>query len=95
MLSALLIARELLANFTDFFLGRWPIRFAHIAVEDEIAGFQRRFEFVAAEGDRQIVIVRADCVELCVIVHSSSGLGLTEDRMNFPILGCEANMQLR
>jgi hypothetical protein len=62
---------ELFSDLSDFFLGWRPVRFARIAVKQQIARFQVGFEFVAGEGDGQIVIVRTDGIELCNFVHSN------------------------
>ena len=63
------IGRELFSNFAYLFFGRRPVRFACIAVQRQLPCFQRGFKRIAAERDRQIVIVGTNSVELGVIIH--------------------------
>jgi hypothetical protein len=66
------ILRKLPPEFRDLFM-RWrPIRVARIAVEHQRARFQSRFEFLLAECNRLVVVVRANDFEINAIAHNAS-----------------------
>ena len=60
---------ELFSDLADLILGGRPIRFAGIAVQDQVAGLQRTFEFCPCERDREVMIVRTHSVQFGMIVH--------------------------
>src|SRR5690242_1995796 len=67
----LFVIRELFSNFCDLLFGGRPVGVAGVAVEDQVAAFQRGFEVVAMEVDGQIVIVGTNGIESCLRAHAS------------------------
>jgi hypothetical protein len=63
------LLREVLSNFVDFFARRRPVGAASITVENQSIGFQGSLEFFLSERNGQIVVVRADGIELQAIAH--------------------------
>src|SRR5580692_11547925 len=63
------ILRKLLSELGDVFRGGRPVRVARITVEYQCAGFQRFFEFLLAECNCLVVVVRTNDFEIDAVAH--------------------------
>ena len=68
-----LILGEVFSKLRDFLAGRRPVRVAGVAVEHQRIGLQLCFEFIPAEGNGLVVVVRTNGLELQMIAHEPPG----------------------
>jgi hypothetical protein len=79
------ILRKLFAKFGNIFAGRSPVRVACITVKHQRTGLQHFFEFLPAEGNCLVVIVRTHNLEIHAVAHKPPAICEVSDLSRCPV----------